>query len=226
MTAVLLPPPRVAARHPAVRAAVLLLLAGPPSVAWWGEPESGPLRLRVLGLLLAAVVALAWDDRAHLLTASTPVGLPAVRRGRVLAVGGLAAAAFAVGCAVVPREAPVAALALQSGALSALLLAVVGWFGRDGDPVLALPLPALLISLLVLSRLPDRVGVLHADPGSPGWPDERLRWWVLLVAGVLVTLRLHRDPATRRLARGPGTTRGRDRPATPGPGLVPGGGAS
>ena len=198
MTAVLLPPPQVAARHPAVRVAVLLLLAGPPAVAWWGDPESGPLRLRVLGLLLAAVVALAWDDRAHLLTASTPVGLPAVRRGRVLVVAGLGAAAFAAGCVVVPREAPVAALSLQSGALAALLLAVVGWFGRDGDPVLVVPAPALLLSLLVVSRLPEEVGLLRAEPGTPGWPDERLRWWVLLGAAGLVALRLHRDPATRR----------------------------
>lgn len=209
MTAVLLPPPHVAVRHPAVRAAALLLVAGPASVAWWGEAESGPLRLRLLGFLLAAVVALAWDDRAHVLTASTPVGLPAVRRGRVLLVSALAVLGFAVGALVVPGEAQVAATALQSGALAALLLAVIGWFGREGDPVLVLPLPALAISLLVLSRLPAGVGMLRADPSSPGWPDERLRWWVLLVVAVLVALRLHRDPAGRPLQR----WRGRMRPA-------------
>lgn len=199
MTAVLLPRPRLALRHPAVRVALLLLVAGPPSVAWWGKDVDGPIRLRLLGFAVAVAVALAWDDRQHVLTASTPVGLPAVRRGRILTVVALAALAFGLGCVVVPGSAAVGAVALQTAGLTGLLLAVIGWFGRDGEPVLVLPLPALALSLLVLSRLPEQVGMLRADPGSPAWPDERTRWWVLLLVTVVLALRLHRDPAAQRL---------------------------
>jgi hypothetical protein len=91
----------------------------------------------------------------------------------------------------------VAALSLQTVAVATVLLAVAGWFGRDGDPVLVVPLPALLLTLAVLSRLPQEVAMLHADPRSPDWADERTRWWVLLALAGVGLLRLQRDPATR-----------------------------
>lgn len=195
----LLPRPYLALRHPAVRAVLVLLATGPASVRWWGEAASAPLRLRLLGLLLAAAVALSWDDRAHVLTASTPVGLPAVRRGRLALAGALAAGCFGLAALAVPagEDAPVAALSLQTLALAVLLLAVAGWFGRDGDPVLVVPLPALLLTLVVLSRLPHRVAMLQSDPRSPEWADERTRWWVLLAVAFVLLLRLQRDPGAR-----------------------------
>lgn len=198
MSAFRLPPPRAALRHPAVRAALVLLVAGPAGVAWWGQAADAPVRLRALGFLLAAVVPLAWDDRAHLATAATPVGLPAVRRGRLLAVLLLACVDFAAAVPAAGSGVPVGAVALQSGAVAALLLVAVAWVGRDGDPVLAVPFPALLIALWVLNRLPREVGLLHADPGAPGWADERTRWWLLLVLCVVLVLRLQRDPAAAR----------------------------
>jgi hypothetical protein len=199
MTGVLLPGPRIVLRHPAVRTLLVLLAAGPVTVRWWGEAESAPVRLRLVGMLLAAAVALAWDDRAHVLTASTPVGLPAVRRGRLIVASALAAGCFGLAALALPdgQEAPVAAVTLQTVVLAAVLLAVAGWCGRDGDAVLVVPLPALLLTLAVLSRLPKEVAMLQADPRSPQWADERTRWWVLLALASVAVLRLQRDPATR-----------------------------
>ena len=197
MTTIFLPRPRPALRHPAVRAALGLLLAGAPVIAWAGTDADAPLRLRVLGFLLSAAVALSWDDRSYALTASTPVGVPAVRRGRAAVVTALAVLAFGLGWCAVPGEATGLPIALQSASLAVVLLVVVGWFGRDGEPVLVIPFPALLLTLAVLSRLPPRLALLRADPHAAEWSDERMRWWVLLALSAVLLLRLERDPAAR-----------------------------
>lgn len=199
MRLVQLPPLRPGLRHPAVRAALLLLLIGPPWVAWLGKADDAPIRVRVLGLAVVVAAAQARDDRVHALTESTPVGLPAVRRGRAALVLAVLAVAFGLGCLAVPDgvPVPVGALVLQTAALVALLMALVGWFGRDGEPVLVLPVPALLISLLALSQLPHQIGMLRADPMGQAWPAERTRWVVLLVVAALAVVRLGRDPAAR-----------------------------
>lgn len=201
MTAVQLPPGRIALRHPAIRAALVLLVMAPVFVAWLGERDSAPVRLRAVGFAVVVATALAWDDRVHALTAATPVGLPAVRRGRGLLVMALLSAAFVLSCLAVPPgvPVPVAALVLQTGTLVAVLLAVVGWVGRDGDPVLVLPAPVLLLVLVVLSRLPHQVAMLRAEPGAGAWPAERNRWLVLLVVAALAVVWLSRDPASRRV---------------------------
>ncbi|MDP9181390.1 MAG: hypothetical protein M3P04_01275 [Actinomycetota bacterium] len=199
MTVLQLPPPRPALRHPAVRAAVLVLLVGPVWVAWLGKADDAPVRLRVLGLAVVMAAALAWDDREHALTASTPVGLPAVRRGRIALVLVVLALAFGLGCLAVPDGLPLpaGALVLQTGALVAVLMALMGWFGRAGESVLVLPAPALLLTLLVLTRLPHQIGMLRADPMGDAWAAERTRWVVLLVVAALTVVRLGRDPAAR-----------------------------
>ncbi len=201
MTALQFPPVRLALRHPAVRAALLLLLAGPPWVAWLGKEADAPIRLRLLGLAIVGAAALAWDDRVHALTASTPVGLPAVRRGRVVVVGVLLTAAFGLGLLAVPEGVapPTEALVLQTCALTALLYAVVAWVGRDGSSVLAVPLPALLLSLAVLFRMPKPLTFLQALPGTSAWPAERARWIVLMLVTAAVATVLSRDPAARGL---------------------------
>lgn len=197
MTTVFLPRPRPALRHPAVRTVLVLLVAGAPVIAWAGTDADAPLRLRVLGFLLSAAVALSWDDRSYPLTASTPVGVPAVRRGRAAVVTALAVLAFGLGWCAVPGEATGLPIALQSASVAVVLLVVVGWFGRDGEPVLVIPFPALLLTLAVLSRLPPRLALLRADPHGAAWSDERLRWWVLLALSAVLLLRLERDPAAR-----------------------------
>jgi hypothetical protein len=165
-----------------------------------GEAEEAPVRVRVLCLALVVVAAYAWDDRVHTLTVPTPVGLPAVRRGRAVVVAALLSLAFLLGVLAVPAgaEVPVRALALQTVALAAVLLAVVGWAGRDGEPVLALPLPALMLILFALIRLPSSVALLRADPGSPAWADERMRWFALLALASAAVAWWDRDPAARR----------------------------
>lgn len=193
----LLPGPRLALRHPAVRTVLLLLVSGAPFVAWWGKDPDAPIRLRVLGFLLAVAVALSWDDRACVLTASTPVGLPAVRRGRLSVVTTIAVLAYCFGWLAVPGQATGLAIGLQSASVAVVLLVVVGWFGRDGDPVLVIPFPALLITLAVLNKLPHQIALLRADPRSSEWSGERTRWWVLLAVSALFVLRLERDPAAR-----------------------------
>jgi hypothetical protein len=202
MTLVQLPPPRLALRLPAVRAALGVLVLGPVFVGWLGETADAPVRLRVVGLAVVVVASYAWDDRVHSLTAASPVGVPAVRRGRALVVTVLLCLAFGLGALAVPSgvHVPVRALVLQTCALSLLLLAVIGAAGRYGDPVLALPVPVLLVVLALLYRLPARVSVLRNDPGSPGWPAERARWVVLLVVSAAVTAWWWRDPAARRFS--------------------------
>jgi hypothetical protein len=203
VTVLQVPPLRTALRHPAVRVALVLLVIGPVWVAWLGKADDAPVRLRVLGLAVVMAAALAWDDRVHAVTASTPVGLPAVRRGRAALVLAALAGSFGLGCLAVPAgvQVPVGALVLQTSALIALLLAVIAWAGRDGDPVLALPAPALLVMLIVLNRLPHQVALLRADPSSSAWPAERSRWWVLLVLAAVALWGLGRDPAARGIVR-------------------------
>jgi hypothetical protein len=212
MSLVQLPPTRLALRLPSVRAALALLLVGPVFVGWLGKDADAPVRVRVLGLAVVVVAAYAWDDRVHALTTASPVGLPAVRRGRALVVGLLLAGSFGLGVAAVPshQHVPARALVLQTCALALLMLTVVGAVGRYGDPVLTLPIPVLIGMLVVLHRLPSSIALLHATPGEPGWPAERTRWVVLLVVSGAVTAWWWRDPATRRLplrSRSSGTTK-------------------
>lgn len=199
MTVALLPSPRIALRHPSLRAAIVLLVLGPPWVAWLGTAADAPIRFRVLTCAIAVVAAFVWDDRIHALTASTPTGLPAVRRGRALVVGLLLVVTYVLGWLAVPpgMHVPVAALVLQTGALVVVLAAVVGWIGRDGEPILALPVPVVLITLGVLFKLPAPLTFLRADPGTPGWPAERARWFILLAVVAVIVLWLQRDPASR-----------------------------
>jgi hypothetical protein len=209
VTVVQLPPPRLALRLPAVRVALLLVALGPVFVGWLGKHDDAPVRLRVLGLAVVVAVSYAWDDRVHAMTAGSPVGLPAVRRGRFLVVVLLLGLAFGLGAAAVPAslDVPVRALVLQTCALSLLLLTVIGAVGRYGDPVLALPIPVLLVLLVVLNRLPSSIALLHATPGEPGWPAERTRWVVLLLVSAAFTAWWARDPAARRFSLRPSGSR-------------------
>jgi len=200
VSGVQLPPPRVALRHAAVRSALLLVLAGPAWVAWAGKAADAPVRLRLLALALAVVAALAWDDRVHGLTAATPVGLPAVRRGRALVVGCLLLLTYALGLRAVPEgtDVPAAAVLLQACGLAALLLALVAWLGRDGDVVLAVPLPAAMLLVVLMYRLPTAVAMLRAEANTPAWAAERTRWWVVLAFSAALVAWWGRDPAARR----------------------------
>ena len=196
----MLPPVRVAVRLPAVRTATALVVVAPAIVAWVGEAGQEPTRLRVVGMLLAAAAAMVWDDRSAVLTSPTPVGLPAVRHGRALVVLALLLIAWGASClAARGHDVPYGAVSLQSGVTGVLLVALVGWLSRDreGEQLLALPVPVLLVVVLVMSRLPRPVSLLSQQPGEVGWPGERPRWLVLLALSLALVLRLDRDPAAR-----------------------------
>lgn len=200
---VALPSWRVAARVPAVRAAVLLLLLGPLFVELGGPGEQAQLRLRVTAVAGAVALALLWEDRCATLVAATPVGLPAVRRGQALVVLLLLVASWGASSVVAARSAalPVAGLALEAAGLAVVLVALVGLLarGREGEPVAALAVPVLLGVVVALSRLPQRWSLINAPPGGPGWAAERGRWAVVLLVGVLVVSWCGRDLAARGL---------------------------
>lgn len=207
MTLVLLPPWRVASRSPAVRLAVVLVLSCPLYVAWLGKADAAPTRLRVVGFLLGVALAMVWDDRCAVVTAPTPVGLPAVRRGRAAVVLALLASAWVLSAFAAGGGDHLAAITLQSAAVAALLTAVVGWLARDraGEPVAALPVPVLLGLLLLFQLLPARAALLRATPGTPEWGAERTRWLVLLAVSAMVVAGLDREGGLvrRRPRRGP-----------------------
>ncbi len=196
----MLPPVRVAVRLPAVRTAAALVVIAPVIVAWAGRSGEEPTRLRVVGMLLAAAAAMVWDDRSAVLTTPTPVGLPAVRHGRALVVVTLLLIAWGLGClAARGHDVPYGAVSLQSGVVAVLLVSLVGWLSRDreGEQLLALPVPVLLVVIVVMTRLPHSVSLLNQQPGEVGWPAERTRWLVLLALSLVLLLRLDRDPAVR-----------------------------
>jgi hypothetical protein len=199
---VILPPFKVALQLPAVRTAALLIVVAPVIVRWVGASGQEPIRLRVVGMLLAAAFAMVWDDRCAVLTAPTPVGLPAVRRGRAVMVLSLLLVAWGCSClAASGHGVPYAVISLQTGATAVLLVAVMGWLSRDrdGEQLLALAVPVVLVTVAVMTRLPDRFSLLTHQPGDIGWPAERVRWLGLLALSVLLVLHLDRDPATPSL---------------------------
>lgn len=197
----LLPPLRVAVSLPGVRAAAVLAVVGPAFVVWAGEESDTGLRLLLAGLAAGVALALVWDDRCAPLTSATPVGLPSVRLGRgalllVALVAGWGACALAADRA--EPDIPVGAIAVPALAMAALLLAAIGLLarGREGEPIAAYPVPALLLLLLLLSRLPDRWTLL-VSPAGPGWAQVRDRWLLLLAASAAVAIWMLRDPAAR-----------------------------
>lgn len=204
MTALLRPTRRVAVGLPGLRLAALVAAAGPLAVVHAGKESDTALRLLLVGLAAAVALSLVWDDRCAPVTAATPVGLPAVRRGRGLVlsaalVAGWATCAWAADRAV--PDLPVTAMAVPVLGMAAVLLAATGLLarGRDGEPVGTYPVPVLLVLLLLMSRLPDSWALLVA-PTDADWPAARDRWLLLLVAAAALTAWVLRDPASRPVA--------------------------
>lgn len=122
-----------------------------------------------------------------------PCGLPAVRHGRALLLVALLLSAWGLSC-LAARDHDIAwqALNLQSAGTGLVVVVVVGWWARDrgGEPLLALPVPVLLLTVAAaMSRLPESLSLLAGRPG------EQARWLVLLAACLLLVVRLDRDPA-------------------------------
>lgn len=188
-------------RPVAVSAAVGLL--GPVFVLAVGKDTEAPLRLRIVGLLLAAVVALVWEDRTAQVAAATPVGLPALQRARLMALLGVVSAGWTVTClaaSTASSDLRVWSATVEVGAVGALLTAVVGGLARErpGESLAAYPMPLLLVLLVVVFRVPERWALIAA-PDSPAWTDVHRRWAGLLVIGLLAAAVAARDPAARPL---------------------------
>jgi len=210
VSAVLAPPLRLAVRLPAVRVALACVPLVPAAVAWAGADHDAGLRLRLAGAGVAVLLTLAWDDRSATMTAPTPVGLPAVQRGRAILLVTLLAGAWllAAAAAVQTSDAvPVGPLGLEALAVSALLLAAAGGLarGRDGESVAAYAVPGLLALLFLQSRLPAGWQLVSAGPTST---DVQQRWLVVLAVSAVLTAWVGRDPSARPF-RAPGRRRPR-----------------
>ncbi|MBK5306308.1 MAG: hypothetical protein JJD92_06420 [Frankiaceae bacterium] len=198
-----LPAARYTWRSRPAFAVAAVALVGPAFVLFVGKDTDAPIRLRVVGLALAVLVALGWEDRAAPLAAATPVGLPAVQRGRLLLLVLAASGALALTCVAATQRAPdvgVWSAAVEIGAVAALLTAIVGALARErlGESLSAYPVPLLLVLLVLAFRVPER-WTLVASPGSPAWGDVHRRWSGLLVIGLLALVVVGRDPASRTL---------------------------
>jgi hypothetical protein len=185
--------------------AVAVVLLGPPFVVAAGNDGDAPLRLRLVGLLLAVLVALVWDDPAGQVVAATPVGLPAVHRIRLLVLLVPVTAGWALACVAASTQQPetlVWSATVEISGVAVLLTAVVGMLSRDrlGESIAAYPVPVLVVGLALMTRLPGRWTLLAA-PGSSAWTDAHRRWMVLLVVGLFALAVAARDPAGRALLR-------------------------
>ncbi len=180
----------------AVLAAVLLLWwrdparADPPAVLW---------EVRVVGVLLAAGVAGAFDDHTRATLSAVPAPLRFRSGLRVLLVVAPAAAAWAVLVSWVDARVagalPSLALTLEAATVTAVVVAFVASLAvRPGlpDPGVAAG-PVLAGFVFGVPGLPAPVA-LTTLPG-PGWESAHLRWTAVLVVSVAVLAVAVRDPA-------------------------------
>lgn len=186
-----------------VLAAGAVALLGPAYIVWTGQDADAPLRLRVVGLALAVVFALVWEDRTAPLAAATPVGLPALQRGRLLTLLTVVSVAWALAClatAQITQDAGLGAATVEVAAIAAVLTGIVGLLGRGrlGESLSAYPIPLLLVVLVLVFRVPARWRLV-TSPDSADWTDAHRRWAALLVVGLLWVAVAARDPATRPL---------------------------
>ena len=188
---------RVSSRLLAVRTAGLYVLAAPAFVAWAGAPSQAATeaRLRVAGMVAAAIAALFWEDRCVALVGATPVGLPTVRRVRGLLTAVLLALGWSLAALVANTFA--IALLIETVGLVVLLTALIGWLadGRGGESIAAYPVPALLMVLAALYRLPERWNLLMITPDA-AWSGQQTRWAILIALAASAVAWLGRDPAT------------------------------
>ena len=198
-----LPATRYAWRTWPVAVSAAALMLGPGFVLVVGKDGDAPLRLRMVGLLLAAVVALVWEDRTAPVAAATPLGLPALQRARLLVLLAVVCVGWALTCvaaSTVSADVRVWSATVEVGAVAALLTAIVGGLARErpGESLAAYPVPLLLVLLVLAFRVPERWALI-ATPDSPVWTDMHRRWAGLLVVGLLAVVAVGRDPAARPL---------------------------
>jgi hypothetical protein len=185
----------------AVLGAVLLL--------WWKDPGSASpaaliWELRAVGLLLAAGVAAAFDDRTRSTVSAVPLPLWARSGLRLLLLVGPAAVAWLAlatwADSRVEGALPVLALSLEAGVVAAVVVATAAvlsrWPGLTDPGVVAGPMLAGFA--FGVPGLPEQLA-LAPLPG-PGWEAAHVRGSGLLAVAVAALAVAVRDPATRRAA--------------------------
>lgn len=200
-----LPALRYTWRTRPVLATGAVALLGTAFIVWAGEDAEAPLRLRLVGLVLASLLALVWEDATAPVAAATPVGLPALQRERLITLLLAVSAAWTSAClatAATVADARLVAATVEVAALAALLTGLVGLLarGRLGESLAAYPIPLLLVVLVVVIRIPARWRLV-TSPDSADWTDAHRRWAGLLVVGLLAVAWAARDPASRPLRR-------------------------
>ena len=194
----------------------LLAAAASAGVAvWLINPSAGDVRglvaLRVTALLLAAGAAFGIDDPAAATVAASPTPLGVRRTHRLFAAGAGWGLLWTLAVVTIAGEAPGVPLAIptvEAGAMLALALATAALAaphvpeGRGG--VVAGPaLTLALVGVLMAQYLYPRWATLFAlSPGGPEWDAARIRWIVLLAAGLATLAATSLDPARgRKVAR-------------------------
>jgi len=175
------------------------------------DPGAGQVRalvaLRVTAFLLAAGAAFALDDPAAATLAGSPTRLALRRAHRLAPVGAawgvLWGTAIAVADATAPGT-PLAVPTLEAVTMFTLALAasaVAGAHAPEGrggvvaGPALML---AMLGVLLAQYRYPRWATLFALSPDTPEWNGARLRWAVLLAAGVAALTATSLDPSRAR----------------------------
>lgn len=162
------------------------------------------LHLAMVAMLIGTAFVL--DDPAQPLTEVLPVSARYVRAVRMVLTLVPVTVCWAVLLWLAPMTVtsvaayPRAGLIVELYALLAWTWACAGFAGsRRGGRGSTLAAPALLVLSVVPALLPDSVA-FYLSPGAPGFVESRLRWTVLLVAGlaVLLVAALDRMPSAHR----------------------------
>lgn len=165
------------------------------------------LHLAMVAMLVGAAFVL--DDPAQPLTEVLPFSARHTRVVRMVVTLVPVTACWTVLLWLAPLTVtsvaayPRAGLVVEPYALLAWTWACATFAGSHrGGRGSALAAPALLILSVVPALLPDPVA-FYVSPGAPGFAESRLRWAVLLVAGlaVLLVAAFGRRPAVVSLTR-------------------------
>lgn len=148
------------------------------------------LHLAMVAMLLGAAFVL--DDPARPLTEVLPISAKRVTVIRMALTLVPITACWAILLWLAPMTVasvaayPRAGLILEPYALLAWVWSLaVTTAARRGGRASAMAAPALLILSVVLALMPEATS-FYVSPGAPAFADSRVRWLVLLAAGVIV----------------------------------------
>jgi hypothetical protein len=167
------------------------------------RPDGGfTIPAQMTAILMAISVGFALDDPSYEVVAPSPSSLLRRRGWRVLVlVPPTAVTWMTLIYWLGPGDSDETwALAAMFAGLLALSLGVAGITGRRsggrGGPMVA---PIILLVLILSSALPEKWRPMPMGDVPGGWTAIYIRWWSVVVVGVLLLLMSSRDPARRRV---------------------------